>query len=97
MGGVRLSRDSWRRNESLPVATNTPPRVAPSCPPRALRNKDQYRVAFYFALQHTLVAKDLDQATRVGVQGRRRWRVVTLDGKLIDTSGAIWIGNGGQL
>jgi len=51
--------------------------------------KDMYRVAFYFALTNTLVAKDLDQATRVGVQGKKRWRVVTLDGKLVDSSGTM--------
>mmetsp|Transcript_50633 Transcript_50633/g.147258 ORF Transcript_50633/g.147258 Transcript_50633/m.147258 type:complete len:1378 (-) Transcript_50633:296-4429(-) len=58
--------------------------------------KDEYRVAFYFALQHTLVAKDLDQATRIGVQGTTRWRVVTLDGKLVDTSGTM-SGGGNQV
>ena len=31
------------------------------------------------------VAKDLDQATRVGLNGPKRRRVVTLDGKLVDT------------
>jgi len=31
----------------------------------------------------------LDQATRIGVQGRKRWRVVTLAGQLIDTSGTM--------
>jgi TolA-binding protein len=39
-------------------------------------------------LQNTLVAKDLAQANRIAF-GKRRWRVVTLDGKLIDTSGTM--------
>lgn len=43
--------------------------------------------AFYFALKDTLVAKDLEQATRVGLQGTNRYRVVTLKGDLIDLSG----------
>lgn len=43
--------------------------------------------AFYFALRDTLVAKDLEQATRIGLQGRTRHRVVTLQGELIDVSG----------
>jgi structural maintenance of chromosome 4 len=51
--------------------------------------KPEYRVAFYFALRDTLVTKDLDQATRIGLQGKSRCRVVTLDGKLIDSSGTM--------
>nr|AGU69478.1 structure maintenance of chromosomes 4 [Crypthecodinium cohnii] len=56
----------------------------------------QYAVAFFFAVQHTLVAKDLTQATRIGVQGKRRWRVVTLEGGLIDASGTM-SGGGNQV
>ncbi|GMF08824.1 unnamed protein product [Ambrosiozyma monospora] len=37
----------------------------------------------------TLVAKDMSEANRVAFGGRRRWRVVTLDGKLVDTSGTM--------
>lgn len=51
-----------------------------------MKNKD-ILPAFYFALRDTLVAKDLDQATRVGLQGATRYRVVTLKGELIDLSG----------
>ena len=42
--------------------------------------------AFYFALRDTLVADNLDQATRIAY-GANRFRVVTLQGQLIDTSG----------
>nr|XP_006820054.1 PREDICTED: structural maintenance of chromosomes protein 4-like [Saccoglossus kowalevskii] len=45
--------------------------------------------AFYFALRNTLVAKDLDQATRIAFQGSKRWRVVTQAGQLIDQSGTM--------
>ncbi|XP_067127627.1 structural maintenance of chromosomes protein 4 [Centruroides vittatus] len=45
--------------------------------------------AFYFALRDTLVAKDLEQATRIGLQGRTRFRVVTLKGELIDLAGTM--------
>ena len=47
--------------------------------------------AFYQVLQNTLVAKDLTQANRIAFGGfaGKRWRVVTLDGKLIDTSGTM--------
>lgn len=44
--------------------------------------------AFYSVLQNTLVAKDLAQANRIAY-GAQRWRVVTLDGQLIDKSGTM--------
>lgn len=49
---------------------------------------DMFRPAFYSVLQNTLVAKDLEQANRIAY-GARRWRVVTLDGQLIDVSGTM--------
>lgn len=48
--------------------------------------------AFYQVLQNTLVANDLQQANRIAFgdkSGGKRWRVVTLDGKLIDVSGTM--------
>ena len=50
--------------------------------------EDLYRPAFYSVLQNTLVAKDLEQANRIAY-GAQRWRVVTLDGQLIDKSGTM--------
>jgi structural maintenance of chromosome 4 len=48
------------------------------------------RPAFYMALRDTLVADTLDQAVKIAYQGDRAvWRVVTQDGKLVDTSGAM--------
>ena len=44
------------------------------------------KTCFYFALRNTLVAKDIDQATRIGY-GKTRYRVVTLKGELIELSG----------
>ncbi|KKY23225.1 putative nuclear condensin complex subunit smc4 [Phaeomoniella chlamydospora] len=44
--------------------------------------------AFYSVMQNTLVANDLEQANRIAY-GARRWRVVTLDGQLIDVSGTM--------
>lgn len=49
----------------------------------------RYNVAFYSAMGDTLVAKDMDQAIRIAYSKTKRWRVVTLDGKLIDTSGTM--------
>lgn len=44
--------------------------------------------AFYYGLQDTLVAQDLDQATRIAY-GATRYRVVTLKGELIELSGTM--------
>ncbi|QIX00749.1 hypothetical protein AMS68_006266 [Peltaster fructicola] len=49
---------------------------------------EQYLPAFYSIMQNTLVAKDLEQANRIAF-GAKRWRVVTLDGQLIDKSGTM--------
>lgn len=49
---------------------------------------ETFRPAFFSVLQNTLVAKDLEQANRIAY-GARRWRVVTLDGGLIDVSGTM--------
>jgi len=49
---------------------------------------DRVLPAFYYALQDTLVAQDLDQATRIAY-GARRYRVVTLKGELIELSGTM--------
>uniref|UniRef100_A0AAY5F1L1 Structural maintenance of chromosomes protein 4 n=1 Tax=Electrophorus electricus TaxID=8005 RepID=A0AAY5F1L1_ELEEL len=59
--------------------------------------KDQaLRPAFYFALRDTLVAKDLEQATRVAFQKDKRWRVVTLQGQIIEQAGTM-TGGGGRV
>lgn len=44
--------------------------------------------AFYLALQDTLVANDLEQASRIAY-GQVRYRVVTLKGEVIERSGAM--------
>ncbi|KAJ4348423.1 Structural maintenance of chromosomes protein 4 [Didymosphaeria variabile] len=49
---------------------------------------DKFKIVFYNVLQDTLVAKDLDQANRVAYSARR-WRVVTLNGELIETAGTM--------
>lgn len=48
----------------------------------------RFAPAFFKATGNTLVAKDLQQANRIAY-GKRRWRVVTLGGDLIDVSGAM--------
>jgi len=51
--------------------------------------EDKFAVAFYFAFGDTLVANNLNQANSLAFAGGRRWRVVTLQGQLIETSGAM--------
>lgn len=56
---------------------------------------DRIRPVFYYALQDTLVAKDLDQAVRIAY-GKTRYRVVTLTGDLIEIAGTM-TGGGNQV
>jgi structural maintenance of chromosome 4 len=49
---------------------------------------ERFGPAFFSVLQHTLVAHDLEHANRIAY-GAKRWRVVTLDGQLIDKSGTM--------
>ncbi|OCF77743.1 hypothetical protein I204_01743 [Kwoniella mangroviensis CBS 8886] len=54
-----------------------------------IKPKDpKFAPAFYKGLRDTLVATDLVQAQRIGY-GKKRWRVVTLAGQLIDPSGTM--------
>ena len=51
--------------------------------------------ALFLAVGNTLVAPDLEMATRWAYDFGKRWRVVTSDGKLIETSGTM-LGGGSQ-
>ncbi|KAK4509510.1 uncharacterized protein ATC70_007862 [Mucor velutinosus] len=57
---------------------------------------ERFRAAFYSVLQDTLVAENMQQANRIAY-GHKRWRVVTMDGKLIEKSGAMTGGGNRQL
>ncbi|KIJ66611.1 hypothetical protein HYDPIDRAFT_26944 [Hydnomerulius pinastri MD-312] len=55
-----------------------------------IKPKDpKFAPAFYKAVGNTLVASDLEQANRIAFGGAKRWRVVTLAGQLIDSSGTM--------
>nr|XP_030136276.3 structural maintenance of chromosomes protein 4 isoform X1 [Taeniopygia guttata]XP_030136277.3 structural maintenance of chromosomes protein 4 isoform X1 [Taeniopygia guttata]XP_030136278.3 structural maintenance of chromosomes protein 4 isoform X1 [Taeniopygia guttata] len=56
----------------------------------------RFRVAFYFALRDTLVVKNLEEATRIAFEKEQRWRVVTLQGQIIEVSGTM-TGGGGKV
>ena len=49
----------------------------------------RFAPAFFKGVSNTLVANDLEQANRIAFGQQRRWRVVTLTGQLIDTSGTM--------
>lgn len=49
---------------------------------------ERMRPAFYFALHDTLVATNLEQASRIAY-GATRYRVVTLAGELIEVAGTM--------
>ncbi|PIM99573.1 Structural maintenance of chromosome protein [Handroanthus impetiginosus] len=51
---------------------------------------ERMKLAFYAALGNTIVANDIDQATRIAYGGKKEfWRVVTLDGALFEKSGTM--------
>ncbi|PON67311.1 Structural maintenance of chromosomes protein [Trema orientale] len=51
---------------------------------------ERMKLAFFAALGNTIVAKDLDQATRIAYSGNKEFRrVVTLDGALFEKSGTM--------
>ncbi|NWU91598.1 SMC4 protein, partial [Upupa epops] len=72
------------KSEKIPTPENTP-RLFDLV---TVEDK-KVRLAFYFALRDTLVANNLEEATRVAFQKDTRWRVVTLQGQIIEQSGAM--------
>ena len=77
--------------EKLP-ARDLEPIETPEGVPRLfdlIKPKDErFKPAFFKGVFNTLVAEDLAQAQRIGY-GKKRWRVVTLAGQLIDPSGTM--------
>ncbi|TRY50457.1 Structural maintenance of chromosomes protein [Cryptosporidium tyzzeri] len=49
----------------------------------------KFKIAWYFAMRDTLIVDDLDIATKISYNGKQRWRVVTVNGELIDSSGTM--------
>jgi len=88
---IGLDKMEAYRSSCEPLSHGTPENV-----PRLFDlvhvQDERVRPAFYFALRDTLVAENLEIATRIGLgksSNGKRWRVVTLDGKLVETSGAM--------
>ncbi|EFP77431.2 uncharacterized protein PGTG_03387 [Puccinia graminis f. sp. tritici CRL 75-36-700-3] len=76
---------------AAPAAAPATPEGAPRLVDLVTAKDPNFKAAFYHVLRDTLVAKDLTQANRIafGNGSGKRWRVVTLDGKLIDSSGTM--------
>ncbi|KAI0023301.1 condensin complex component SMC4 [Xylariomycetidae sp. FL0641] len=83
--GNFICLNKLRAGDLQPIQT---PENAPRLFDLINAKEDKFRPAFYHALKDTLVAQDLAQANRIAY-GAKRWRVVTLTGELIDTSGTM--------
>ncbi|KAG1842247.1 RecF/RecN/SMC N terminal domain-containing protein [Suillus subalutaceus] len=88
-----IGRASFMVLEKLPTDRLNEHVVAPEGVPRLfdlIKPRDpRFASAFYKGVGNTLVADNLDQANRIAFGGSRRWRVVTLAGQLIDSSGTM--------
>ncbi|KAG1859796.1 RecF/RecN/SMC [Suillus subluteus] len=88
-----IGRASFMVLEKLPTDRLNEHVVTPEGVPRLfdlIKPKDpRFASAFYKGVGNTLVADNLDQANRIAFGGSRRWRVVTLAGQLIDSSGTM--------
>ncbi|RMZ84160.1 hypothetical protein DV738_g782, partial [Chaetothyriales sp. CBS 135597] len=77
--------DKLAQRDLSPISTpENVPRLFDLIKPKDAR----FAPAFYSIMSNTLVAEDLQQANRIAY-GAKRWRVVTLDGQLIDVSGTM--------
>ena len=83
--GNFICLDKLKTRDMGPVQT---PEGAPRLFDLVKAKEEKFKPAFYHAMQDTLVADDLAQANRIAY-GAKRWRVVTLDGELIDKSGTM--------
>ncbi|WFD00529.1 Structural maintenance of chromosomes protein 4 [Malassezia yamatoensis] len=87
-----LVLDKIRANPKA-MAKNPTPENAPRLFDLIKCKQSEYARVFYSELGDTLVASDLQQATRIAY-GAKRWRVVTEDGQVIDKSGTMSGGGG---
>ncbi|KAJ1796159.1 Structural maintenance of chromosomes protein 4 [Coemansia sp. RSA 2399] len=77
--------DTLRKYNMSPIET---PENAPRLFDLVKPADQKFLPAFYHAIGDTLVAKDMDQARHIAY-GKRRYRVVTLDGNVIETFGTM--------
>jgi structural maintenance of chromosome 4 len=88
-----IGRTSFMVLEKLPTDKLNERVVTPEGVPQLfnlIKPKDpHFASAFYKGIGNTLVTDNLDQANRIAFGGSRCWRVVTLAGQLIDSSGTM--------
>lgn len=89
-----IGRASFMVLEKIPVQASRMSRIeTPQNVPRLFDlikpKEERFAPAFYKAIGDTLVANNLEQANKIAFNSGRRWRVVTLAGELIDSSGAM--------
>eukprot|EP00547_Thalassionema_nitzschioides_P017793 CAMPEP_0194233600 /NCGR_PEP_ID=MMETSP0158-20130606/1530_1 /TAXON_ID=33649 /ORGANISM="Thalassionema nitzschioides, Strain L26-B" /LENGTH=1297 /DNA_ID=CAMNT_0038966541 /DNA_START=65 /DNA_END=3958 /DNA_ORIENTATION=- len=88
-----LGRANFIPLDKLSKGAHDRPVETPEGAPRLLDliqpSHSQLKPALYLGVANTLVAPDLDTATRWAYDYSKRWRVVTLDGQLIETSGTM--------
>lgn len=88
-----VGRASFMVLEKLPSTNSIEKITTPENVPRLfdlIKPKEpRFAPAFYKGVGNTLVADNLDQANRIAFGSQRRWRVVTLSGQLIDSSGTM--------
>ena len=83
--------DKLRKWDTSPIQT---PEQVPRLFDLIKLKEQRFAPAFYQALTNTLVANDLVQANRIAFGKSTRFRVVTLEGQLIDVSGTMSGGGG---
>jgi structural maintenance of chromosome 4 len=86
-----LGRANFIVLDKLPARdppTGTTPEECPRLYNLVRPLQGKFAPAFYSVLGETIVARDLAQANRVAY-GPKRWRVVTLEGGVIDKSGTM--------
>lgn len=88
-----LGRANFIPLDKLSKGAHDRPVETPEGAPRLLDliqpSHAQLKPALYLGVANTLVAPDLETATRWAYDYSKRWRVVTLDGQLIETSGTM--------
>jgi structural maintenance of chromosome 4 len=86
-----LGRANFIVLDRLPQRDLSPIATPENCPrlfDLVQPNQTKFAAAFYSVLSDTIVAKDLTHANRVAY-GSKRWRLVTVEGGLIDKSGTM--------
>lgn len=92
---VILEKIEYLRNAMEHWASSNSARDGPRLFDFLKINKAEYRTALYYVLRDTLVAENLEQARRMAFKPTRQNRVVSLQGELIESSGAMTGGGRG--